>query len=601
MAEGELILNRYKPLGEAGRGGFGTVQVAFDTRIKRRVAVKSMQIDERILAATENGDASSLLDPDGSPISASDIPGLDEARTAAMLQDPNIVGIIDFEAENGTAYLIMEYVDGITLTRLLDEFPQDLTPDVMAAIFQDVAHALQTAHENQVLHLDIKPDNVLINHQGQVKVADFGLAKLSDAEGFSKAGGGTIGYMPLEQMRLEPLDERCDEWALAALTYEMIAGENPFFAPDLKRAQTAIEEAELVLPSLCLDGLSPEADDVLFYALDPDRSERYDSVEEFAEEFLPHLGSPRAGHKQLASIVDAACEDTGEAKQPVTPSLPLAERLQERTRRIVYRAWSGMGSGLLGFAAFANMPAINGMSSPLFWGLVALTIALGAALPSVGIAVAAIIFGCALIAGNATGAGMLLVGISIAWWAVSGHARLGEPREEGERSHILEAGASAACVPAGGAVGCGPLAPLVCGLNLRVRDALATTIFCFACALFLGALGSSSLAFWNPVAFWMGIDGGYSGRLGLMLSNPATWIIGATWLTAALIASGLSLRGTRAWYMTGTIIAGLILIAGTCLAAWMANGQSSVAPMLTDALGLAAACTIALFAAWIKE
>ena len=84
--------------------------------------------------------------------------------------------------------------------------------------------------------------------------------------------------MPLEQMHQENLDVRCDEWALASLTYEMLAGENPFLAPDLERAEAVIEDAELVLPSLCWDELDPAVDDVIFFALDPDREERYATV-----------------------------------------------------------------------------------------------------------------------------------------------------------------------------------------------------------------------------------------------------------------------------------------------------------------------------------
>ena len=152
------------------------------------------------------------------------IPGLDEARTAAMLSDPNIVAVYDFEIQDSTAYLIMEYVEGMTLTELLRDHDAELTLDIVAAVFDGVAHALEVAHENGVLHLDIKPDNILINHAGQVKVTDFGLATLADASGFGPAGGGTIGYMPLEQMRQENLDARCDEWALASVTYEMLAG-----------------------------------------------------------------------------------------------------------------------------------------------------------------------------------------------------------------------------------------------------------------------------------------------------------------------------------------------------------------------------------------
>ena len=80
------------------------------------------------------------------------------------------------------------------------------------------------AHKAGVLHLDIKPDNIIVNVEGQAKVTDFGLATLADASGAGTTGGGTIGYMPLEQMRREPLDARTDEWSLASVTYEMLTG-----------------------------------------------------------------------------------------------------------------------------------------------------------------------------------------------------------------------------------------------------------------------------------------------------------------------------------------------------------------------------------------
>ena len=247
-----------------------------------------------------------------------------------MLMDPNIVTVYDFEVQGQTAYLIMEYIEGITLTELLRDYADYLTPDMAAAVFGSVAHALEVAHENQVLHLDIKPDNVLVNRQGQVKVTDFGLATLADAGGFGAAGGGTIGYMPLEQMRGMSLDARCDEWALAAVTYEMLAGENPFLAPDLARAESAIEDAELVLPSLCWDELDPAADDVVFYALDPDREQRYDNVTTLAEE-MDGSGDPGQAYRELAVIVgDAQGDDDGEEEEEVRASAPCPARAAAR-------------------------------------------------------------------------------------------------------------------------------------------------------------------------------------------------------------------------------------------------------------------------------
>ncbi len=239
-----------------------------------------------------------------------DLPGLDEARTAALLSDANIVAVYDFQVVGRTAYLIMEYVEGMTLTRFLRDYDEQLSLDVIAAVFHDVAHALSVAHGSGVLHLDIKPDNVLIDKRGQVKVTDFGLATLVDAQGYGLAGGGTIGYMPPEQMRQEQLDARTDEWALASIAYEMLAGVNPFVnANTLDEALELIDEAELVLPSLCWHGLDARVDDAIFMAMDPERDGRYDSVAEFAEALQPCLGNVAAGHGVLAEVVGGAKTD----------------------------------------------------------------------------------------------------------------------------------------------------------------------------------------------------------------------------------------------------------------------------------------------------
>lgn len=230
------------------------------------------------------------------------IPGLEEARSVAKLSDTNIVTVYDCAVEGSSAYVIMEYVEGKTLAQIIDEVDDDITLDVVAAVFSAVSHALEVAHGEHTLHLDIKPENVIVNGKGQAKVADFGLAALMDATGSGTTGGGTIGYMPLEQMRQEPLDVRTDEWALASLTYEMLTGSNPFFADDLDAAEEAIEEAELVLPSLCWDELDAEADEVMFAALDPDMDERYEDVAAFSAALSPYLGNAKKGKRVLADI-----------------------------------------------------------------------------------------------------------------------------------------------------------------------------------------------------------------------------------------------------------------------------------------------------------
>ncbi len=334
LAHGNLILDRYRPLGEAGAGGYGTVTVAWDPRIQRKVAIKSILLTEsdalraalpganavavqRRAAYVERDVHSNPLEDETVPALAN-IPGLDEARTAAMLSDPHIVTVYDVEVCGRTAYLIMEYIEGITLTKLMREYANYITLDIVAAVVDAVSSALIKAHSNHVLHLDIKPDNILVNREGTVKVTDFGLATLVDASGAGTTGGGTIGYMPLEQMRREELDARTDEWSLASVTYELLTGANPFMAPDLDHAEDAILDAELVLPSLCWDNLDDGMDDVLFYALDPDKEERYQSVRDFQEEADRFLGNAKRGTKELKRIVadamGAALESLAESE-----------------------------------------------------------------------------------------------------------------------------------------------------------------------------------------------------------------------------------------------------------------------------------------------
>lgn len=418
-----LILNRYRPLEEAGAGGFATVLAAWDTRIQRRVAIKCLRLDGYASPADAR--------------SSREIPGLDEARTAAMLSDSHIVGVYDFDVSGAQAYLIMEYMDGITLTELMRE-EGALSLDVATCVFEAVAGALETAHENQVLHLDIKPDNVLINRQGQVKVADFGLSQLSHAAGYGRAAGGTIGYMPLEQMRLEACDARTDEWALAALTYEMLVGENPFRVPGLDAAERAIEQAEVFVPSMVRGDLNEEVDEALFGALAIDRDDRFDSVELFADAMLPHMGDARRGARELAVLVGEACDDGAdcdEGRGAASAFLPgrggsyaglsMIDRMAPRTKSLVARLWAAVVCGFAAFEAAANIPAcmtIAGRMEPAFWGVVGVAVAAALAWPGAG---AAFAVGTLVVALALSGSPFLALALALAGvaWLVLGGAR----------------------------------------------------------------------------------------------------------------------------------------------------------------------------------
>ncbi len=250
--EQQLILDRYRPLAELGEGGYATVVLAWDTRMQRRVAIKRLPLP---------------LDARGGVLH--NPPGLAEARTAALLNHPAIVTVYDFATDADEAFLIMEFVDGCSLDVLLDRIRGPLDADETAAVIGAVADALEFAHGNGVLHLDVKPGNVLIARDGRIKVADFGMAALSSATGHGIAGGGTIGYMPLEQLEGRTVSESTDEWALALLAYECLTGANPFSAPTAEAARTRIETLEPPPTSAYGPGFGAAVDVILLAGLGP--------------------------------------------------------------------------------------------------------------------------------------------------------------------------------------------------------------------------------------------------------------------------------------------------------------------------------------------
>ena len=579
-----LILNRYRPLEEAGAGGFATVLAAWDTRIQRRVAIKCLRLDGYASPADAR--------------SPCEIPGLDEARTAAMLSDSHIVGVYDFDASGAQAYLIMEYMDGITLTELMRE-EGALPLDVATCVFEAVAGALETAHENQVLHLDIKPDNVLINRQGQVKVADFGLSQLSHAAGYGRAAGGTIGYMPLEQMRLEACDARTDEWALAALTYEMLVGENPFRAPGLDAAERAIEQAEVFVPSMVRGDLNEEVDEALFGALAIDRDDRFDSVELFADAMLPHMGDARRGARELAVLVGEACDDGAdcdEGRGAASVFLPgrggshaglsMIDRMAPRTKALVARLLAAVVCGFAAFEAAANIPAcmtIAGRMEPAFWGVVGVAVAAALAWPGAG---AAFAVGALVVALALSGSPFLALALALAGvaWLVLGGAR-----------HRACANVGITAVLAG-AFGFAPVVPLLAGYFLNVKHAVAATVFAVVSAFCLACAGSLDLTGWNVFAF--GAMPGASAMEDAALSlvaSPSVWAMAASWLVGAVVGSLLCARGNRGLAACGMLAATAILVLGVIAATRLGGADFPDVAQLAPALvaGIAMTCATA--------
>lgn len=533
------------------------------------------------------------------------IPGLEEARSVAKLSDTNIVTVYDCAVEGSSAYVIMEYVEGKTLAQIIDEVDDDITLDVVAAVFSAVSHALEVAHGEHTLHLDIKPENVIVNGKGQAKVADFGLAALMDATGSGTTGGGTIGYMPLEQMRQEPLDVRTDEWALASLTYEMLTGSNPFFADDLDAAEEAIEEAELVLPSLCWDELDAEADEVMFAALDPDMDERYEDVAAFSAALSPYLGNAKKGKRVLADIVNGKMEEPAaeEPERVWEPLPPLVDRLGLRGAAIVGRIVAAAAVALLAAAGMANLHLTPGSAmglatdAPIAYGVVIAVCALVAVIrPSIGV-----LFGYGAFVVGLAGAGawvpaVLLTAATGAWWYFVG------------RRGTAQA-VSALMQPLFGSVGFAAASPVTCGVLLPVLQSVITAAFAFASALIMAGCGSVDIMNWDAVMH-LGFSSNPAAGCLAVASQPATWVIGASWIAAAGLYSLLCVRGTRAFDIAGSVVAAAVLMLGACAAAHLASFGGSWLPAPAALLGalvpgvlgiLAAVMNIPDRARWAEE
>ena len=553
----------------------------------------------RVIAEEPESDAEDELDL------FEHIPGLEEARSVAKLSDTNIVTVYDCAVEGSSAYVIMEYVEGKTLAQIIDEVDDDITLDVVAAVFSAVSHALEVAHGEHTLHLDIKPENVIVNGKGQAKVADFGLAALMDATGSGTTGGGTIGYMPLEQMRQEPLDVRTDEWALASLTYEMLTGSNPFFADDLDAAEEAIEEAELVLPSLCWDELDAEADEVMFAALDPDMDERYEDVAAFSAALSPYLGNAKKGKRVLADIVNGKMEEPAaeEPERVWEPLPPLVDRLGLRGAAIVGRIVAAAAVALLAAAGMANLHLTPGSAmglatdAPIAYGVVIAVCALVAVIrPSIGV-----LFGYGAFVVGLAGAGawvpaVLLTAATGAWWYFVG------------RRGTAQA-VSALMQPLFGSVGFAAASPVTCGVLLPVLQSVITAAFAFASALIMAGCGSVDIMNWDAVMH-LGFSSNPAAGCLAVASQPATWVIGASWIAAAGLYSLLCVRGTRAFDIAGSVVAAAVLMLGACAAAHLASFGGSWLPAPAALLGalvpgvlgiLAAVMSIPDRARWAEE
>lgn len=344
---GRVVADRYRILQLIGRGGMGVVYKCEHTRMGKIMAIKLL-----------HGDLA--RDPDIQRRFRR------EAQAASKLSHPTTVSIFDFGTSDGLMYLVMEYVNGEDLGKILRTHGHLPCPRV-AAIAVQVCESLAEAHNAGIVHRDLKPENLLIttlkDGRDLVKLLDFGLAKLREGEERNEitSTGALIGtpyYMAPEVIRGQPVDHRADIYALGAVIYRAITGTPPFSGNSPVAVLTRHLTDELILPSQRRPdyGIPPAIDKIVQRCMQKDPNDRYQHVDELKEDLNEYLTSEGLAdlimgqstltrrHNAIAEVARSVLGSTG--------SIPVATRddveaFERKLRRSKIVAWSGMATVLL--------------------------------------------------------------------------------------------------------------------------------------------------------------------------------------------------------------------------------------------------------------
>jgi eukaryotic-like serine/threonine-protein kinase len=321
---GERYIGKYRVKGELGRGGMGTVYLAEQPGLGREVAIKELIQS----AATD-------------PLALKRF--LQEAQVMARTSHPNLVQVHDLELTGEANYIVLEFVRGKSLRDWLNRGP--IPPPQVFAVMHGVLQALDYAHKHAIVHRDMKPENVLLSEDGMVKVADFGIARLTDDSGVGGTAtktGTTVGtpqYMSPEQVASSKVDGRSDLYSAGIVFYELVAGQAPFTANESDGPFTLMAkhvQAPPKPPSVHRPGLDPALEECILKSISKRPEDRFQTGQEF-DDAVSRIGDRLfpGWQRSLEPGADLSRMVPGSNPPPaVLPATPIGIAIQQPTMAV---------------------------------------------------------------------------------------------------------------------------------------------------------------------------------------------------------------------------------------------------------------------------
>ena len=282
VENGMILTGRYEILSKVGAGGMSDVYKAQDHILDRIVAIKVMKAEfsEDVNFVTKFRS---------------------EAKSAAGLEHPNIVNIYDVGSENGLHFIVMEYVEGITLKTYVEKKGQ-LSFKEATSIAIQVARGIEAAHSKEIIHRDIKPQNIIISTEGKVKVTDFGIARAISSNTISAEVMGSVHYASPEQARNGFVDGRSDIYSLGIVMYEMVTGRVPFDGDTTVSVAIQHLQEEMVEPSAYAPELPVSYEKIVLKATQKNPDRRYQTIMDLIADLRKALANPEEDFVVIAPI-----------------------------------------------------------------------------------------------------------------------------------------------------------------------------------------------------------------------------------------------------------------------------------------------------------